>query len=189
MVSLSFNIDLSSKADPNRTSVSNIDRAIMKKLAVKFQGNEVLSIDYFDVFACYLDLWKTKSEKQNAVRQGIISDDGCTSNSIKLRINAKDKNTSIAQDVAIVSVYGNNFIIPLAFEMLDSSIPCYQSGLRNLLCYEITFNNCGRVIASTEASPDANYNISDMSLEYEIVTRPDLAKTCLNPISKHGFVV
>ena len=45
----------------------------MKKLAVKFEGNEIMSIDDFDVFACYLDLWKTKSEKKNAVRQGILS--------------------------------------------------------------------------------------------------------------------
>ena len=32
---LSFNIELSSKADPNRTLVSNIGRAIVKKLAIK----------------------------------------------------------------------------------------------------------------------------------------------------------
>ena len=37
---LSFNIELSSTADPNRTLVSNIGRAIVKKLAVKFEGNE-----------------------------------------------------------------------------------------------------------------------------------------------------
>ena len=53
---LSFNIELSSTADLKRTSVSNIGRAIIKKLAVKFEGNEVLSIDDFDVFACYRDL-------------------------------------------------------------------------------------------------------------------------------------
>ena len=56
-VNLSFNIELSSTTDPNRTLVSNIDRAIIKKLAVKFEGNEILSIDNYDVFACYQDLW------------------------------------------------------------------------------------------------------------------------------------
>ena len=50
---LSFNIELTSTADPNRTLVSNIGRAIIKKLAVKFEGNEILSIDNYDVFACY----------------------------------------------------------------------------------------------------------------------------------------
>ena len=47
--------------------MSNIGRAIVKKLAVKFEGNEILSVDDFDIFACYPDLWKTKSEKRNAI--------------------------------------------------------------------------------------------------------------------------
>ena len=79
---LSFNIELTSTADAKRTLVSNIGRAIIKKLAVKFEGNEILSVDDFDMFACYRDLWKTKLEKKNAIHQGIISNDGCTENSI-----------------------------------------------------------------------------------------------------------
>ena len=38
---------------------------------------------------------------------------------------------------AIADVYGNKFIIPLDFEMLDSAVPYYQAGLRNRLCYEL----------------------------------------------------
>ena len=67
MMNLTFNIELSSTADANRTLVSNIGRAIIKKIAVKFERNEIMSIDDFDVFACYPDLWKTKSEKRNAI--------------------------------------------------------------------------------------------------------------------------
>ena len=62
-VNLSFNTELTSSADLNRTLVSNIGRAIVQKLAVKFEGNEILYIDDFDIFVCYRDLWKTKSEK------------------------------------------------------------------------------------------------------------------------------
>ena len=51
MVNLSFNIELTFTPDLNRTLVSNIGRAIIKKLAVKFEGNEMLSIDNYDVFA------------------------------------------------------------------------------------------------------------------------------------------
>ena len=61
---LSFNIELTSAIDQNRTLVSNIGRAIINKLAVKFEGNEIMSVDNFNVFACYQDLWKTKSEKK-----------------------------------------------------------------------------------------------------------------------------
>ena len=94
MANLSFNIELTSTADPNRTLVSNIGRAIIKRSAVKFEGNEILSIDNYDVFACYQYLWKTKSEKRNAIRQGIISTNGCTLGCMKLRINAEDKSIS-----------------------------------------------------------------------------------------------
>ena len=180
MVNLSFNIQLISTIDTNRTSVSNIGRAIMKKLAVKFEGNEIMSADDFDVFACYRDLSKTKSEKRNAIRQGIISTDGCTENCIKLRINAGDKNTSNAQDKAIADAYGNKFIVPLDFEMLDSAAPYYHAGLGNRLCYELTFNDYNQVTKSGVSSPkvpDAKYKITDISLEYEITTQPNLARS------------
>ena len=50
---LSFNIELTSTVVANRTLVSNIGRAIIKKLAVKFEENKIMSVDDFDVFACY----------------------------------------------------------------------------------------------------------------------------------------
>ena len=57
-----------------------------------------MSIDDYDIFVCYRDLWKTKSEKRNAIQQAIISADGCMENCIKLRINAGDKSISNKQD-------------------------------------------------------------------------------------------
>ena len=137
-----------------------------------------MSVDNYDIFVCYQDLWKTKSEKRNAIHQGIISNDGCTENCIKLRINAGDKNVSNIQDKAIADAYGNKFIIPLDFEMLDRAAPYYQAGLGNRLCYELTFNAYNRVTKSGVSSPkvpDAKYKITDISLEYEIATQPDLA--------------
>ena len=180
MANLSFNIELTSAIDANRTLVSNIGRAIVKKLAVKFKGNEIMSVDEFDVLACYRDLWKTKSEKRNDIRQGIISTDRCMGNCINLRINAGDKNASNVQCKAIADAYGNKFIIPLDFEMLDSGAPYYQAGLRNRLCYDLTFNDYNRVTKSRVSSPkvpDAKYKITDISLEYEITTQPDLVRS------------
>ena len=83
MANLSFNIELSSTVDVNRTLVNNIGRAIVKKLAVKFEGNEIMSVADYGLFTCYRDLWKTKSEKRNAIRQGIITTNGCMENCIK----------------------------------------------------------------------------------------------------------
>ena len=116
-------------------------------------------------------------KKKNAIRQGIIFTDSFTVDCMKLRINAKDKSALVIQDKAIADAYKNKFIIPLDFEMLDSSATYYQAGLRNRLCYEITFNDYNRVINSSVAAPDATYKITDISLEYEIITQPDLMRS------------
>ena len=115
-------------------------------------------------------------QKRKMLSIKAVSTDGFTVSCMKSRINAKDKTTT-AQDKAIAEAYGNKFIIPLNFEMLDSSAPYYQAGLGNRLCYEISLNDYSRVINSLVAAPDAKYKITDISLEYEIVTRPDLARS------------
>ena len=94
---------------------------------------------------------------------------------MKLRINAGDKNAGVAQDKAIADAYRNKFIIPLDSEMLDSAMPYYQAGLRNRLSYELKFNDYNRVINSSKT--DATYKITDISLEYDIVTQPELARS------------
>ena len=139
-----------------------------------------MSVDDFDVFACYRDLWKTKSEKRNAIRQGIISTDGCTESCIKLRINAGDKNASNTQDKAIADAFRNKIIIPLDFEMLDCAAPYYQAGIGNRLCYALTFNDYNQVTKSGVSSPkvpDAKYKITEISSEYEITTQPYLTRS------------
>ena len=97
-----------------------------------------------------------------------------------MRINAGDKNASNAQDKAIAAAYRNKFIIPLDLKMLDSAAPYYQAGLRNRLCYELTFNDYNRVTKSRvplPKVPDAKYKITDISLEYEATTQPDLTRS------------
>ena len=68
MMNLSFNIELTSTTDPKKTLVSNINRAIFKKLAIKFEGNDIMSVDDFGILACYQDLWKTASEKKKCFK-------------------------------------------------------------------------------------------------------------------------
>ena len=93
---------------------------------------------------------------------------------MKLRINAGGKDGTNVQDKAIADAYRNKFIIPLDFDMLESVMPYYQTGLRNRLCYKITTNYYNRVIDSLKTN--ATYNITDRSLEHEIVTQPSLAR-------------
>ena len=164
---LSFKIQLNSDDDANRTIVNNLGRAIVSKLEVKLEGRSIYTLDSSDVFLCYQDLWKTTNERSNAVYQGIQSEA-----LRKIRINAGDKGTA-AKDVAIGTMYDNLFCIPLDFEILESHMPFFQSELKDRLSYELTFNNYGNVIVSSDTN--ASYTITDIHLEFEVLTSPELA--------------
>ena len=164
---LSFKIQLNSDTDANRTIVNNLGRAIVSKLEVKLEGRSIFTLDSSDVFLCYQDLWKTTNERSNAVYQGIQSEA-----LRKIRINAGDKGTA-AKDVAIGTMYDNLFCIPLDFEILESHMPFFQSELKDRLSYELTFNNYGNVIVSSDTN--ASYTITDIHLEFEVLTSPELA--------------
>ena len=153
---LTFNITLAG-TDVNRTLVKNLGRNIIKKLVVKLDGNEIISIDDYDILYSFYDCWKTATERRNAIFQGIVEADGQTENAIKHRINATDKANN-AKDQTVASIFDNKFCIPLDFEILESSLPLYQYGLGSRLTYELTFNDYGDVIKSTET--DATYTIS-----------------------------
>ena len=168
---LTFNITLAG-TDVNRTLVGNLGRNIIRKLIVKLDGNEIISIDDYDVLFSYTDCWKTATERRNAVFQGIVQNDGQTENAIKHRINAGDK-ASNAKDQTMALIFDNKFCIPLDFEILESSLPLYQYGLGSRLTYELTYADYSNVIKATD--PDTTYTINNISLEFDTVTNASLA--------------
>ena len=95
---------------------------------MKLEGNEITSIDGYDILYSYFDCWKSTGERCNAVFQGIVEVGGQTENAIKHRIDAGDK-ADVANDKAVASIFDNKFCIPLDFEILQSGLPFYQHGL------------------------------------------------------------
>ena len=91
---------------------------------MKLEGNEIINIDDYDVLFSYIDSWKCKTERLNAVFQGIVDADSQTENAIKHRISSGD-NESNAKDQTVASIFNNHFCIPLDFEILESSLPLY----------------------------------------------------------------
>ena len=94
--------------DANRTLVKNLGRNIIRKLIVKLEGNEIISIDDYDILYSHYDCWKCTTERHKAVFQGIVETDGQTENAIKHRINAGDK-ASDASDETVASIFDNKF--------------------------------------------------------------------------------
>ena len=87
---LTFNISLSG-TDTNRTLVGNLGRNIIRKFVVKLKGNEIISIDDYDILYSYYDCWKSTTERHSAAFQGMVESGGQTENAIKHRINAAIK--------------------------------------------------------------------------------------------------
>ena len=168
---LTFDITLVG-TDPNRTLVGNLGRKIIRKLVVKLEGNEIISIDDYDVLYSYYDCWKCTNERLNAVFQGIVEADGQTENAIKHRINAGDKANN-AKKQTVASIYDNRFCIPLDFDILESSLPLCKYGLGSHLTYELTF--AGYSDVTKAMNPDATYTISNISSEFDTITNTSLA--------------
>ena len=166
---LTFNISLSG-TDANRTLVGNLGRNIIRKLVVKLEGNEIISIDDYDILYSYYDCWKSTTERRSAVFQGIVEANGQTENAIKHRINAANK-ASNASDETVASIFDNKFCIPLDFEILESSLPLYQYGLGSHLTYELTFADYSDVIKVhvtplTKYRPETPYRVKTLYAKY-----------------------
>ena len=163
---LTFNISLLG-TDPNKTLVKNYCRNIIKKLVVKLEGNEIISIYDCDMFYSYCDSWKSTTKRRNALFQDIVEVCGQTENAIKHRINAVDK-ADDANDKTVASIFVNKFCITLDFEILESCPPFYQYGLGSPFTYELTSADYFDVIKSEKHY--ASYTISSISLEFDTVT-------------------
>ena len=167
------------------TFIGNLGRNIIRKLVVKLEGNEIISIDDYDVLYSYYDCWKTATERRNAIFQGIVEADGQTENAIKCRINAGNK-ANDAKDQTVASIYDNRFCIPLDFEILESSLPLYQYGLGSHLTYELTFADYSDVIKANK--PDATYALSNISLEFDTVINASLASQIRTEYMKNSIL-
>ena len=168
---LTFNISLAG-TDVNRTLVGHLGRNIIRKLVVKLEGNEIIGTDDYDILYSYYDCWKCKTERLNAVFQGIVEADSQTENAIKHRINTGNK-ADVANDITVASIYDNRLCIPLDFEILESSLPLYQYGLGSHLTYQLTFADYSDVIKAMNT--DATYTISNISLEFNRIINASLA--------------
>ena len=164
---LAFEIEIKS-TDANATVYQNLGRAIVKKTTIKISGNEVMSIDDSDIYHCYIDLWKSPSERLNMAYQGAGK-----ANMLKHRVGAGNAGSD-KEDEAIAKAFGTRFCIPLDFELLETHMPFYQAGLGDRLEYELTFNDYNKVIKSSDA--DAKYVITNICLEFDQVTDTELVR-------------
>lgn len=170
---LSFKINLQSSTDPNRTMVNNIGRAIVEKVVVKLNGREVFSMNNPSVLNVYKDLWKSENWRKNNAFQGIEHE-----NVTKLRVGAADASDSNGKQNAVAKALGSRYWIPLDFPLLEDHGPYSQSALADQLVFEIKFKPAAEIMLTSDTS--ASYSLSDILLEFETVTDPQLARLVKN---------
>ena len=92
---------------------------------------------------------------------------------LKHRVGTGNASTD-AGDQAIAGAFKNRFCIPLDFELLGTHMSFYQAELGDRLENELTLNDYNKVINATDA--DSSYAISNICLEFDMVTDSELAR-------------
>ena len=154
---------------------NNLAHDLVKEVNVRLQGHTIVSYQDADVFHNFKDNWLNPSMEQNFVYVGLEKE-----NVSKLRLGAVDANigSNGSKDKAIPDAFCNWYCILLDVKLLKARHPFYPRSLRQPLTYELTFNDHNKVVKSTDKS--AQYLISDLTLEYKVVTNKTLAQTLQN---------
>ena len=132
-VYLTFDLNVTGHA--NNTLVNNVGRNLVKRQRVLF-GGEVLqdTLDY-DLFQTYHDLHLSSEARDGMLRHGVS-----TENTRKLRSAAGDKVTSNTKEVAMATLHGTKYCIPLDHPILLNHGVFYPKGLSHPLKFEITLS-------------------------------------------------
>ena len=108
-----------------------------------------------------------------------------------ISLTSTDANRTLVQNLGraivkktTIKISGNE--VMSTCELLESHMPFYQSALGDRLEYELTFNDYSRVI---QATGDASYTIDNISLEYDMVTQPEIARMIRNQYASHLAVL
>ena len=90
------------------TVVQNLGHAIVRKMAIKISGKEVVSLNYSDIYHWYLDLGCTTRDRENVHYQDI--DTAGLRNTTGLRVAAANTVPSVV-DSAVADTYKNWYFI------------------------------------------------------------------------------
>ena len=172
-VYLTFDLNVSGHA--NNTLVNNVGRNLVKRQRVLF-GGEVLQ-DTLDLFQTYHDLFLSEDERDDMLRYGVSN-----VNTRKLRTDAGDKVDSDAKEVAMATLHGTKYCIPLDHPILLNHGVFYPKGLSHPLKFEITLGGVSDIVVYWDTTKAPNYKITNLELEYRSISSEYLANRALETL-------
>ena len=170
-LALVFNINLKvTGAHANNYLVQNVSRAMVDKLTVKFAATIVQDTASYGIYKTFEDLFLSRDERENMLREGIQSED-----LNKIRSGAGDKKTSgVDEENALNAVYGTQYRINLDHPILTDHGVFYPQALYNDLVFELTLAAAHEVVRGSHGTKLV-YKLENIQLEYEVIRSKTLA--------------
>ena len=163
-VTITFNLDIT-WTDKARSVVNNVGRALVKKKELILGSNSIETINNWDIYDTYKELYLSEKEHEEMLVQGTQSVNG-----LKARLGAKKADgtalTLTTQESAFKKTLDNQSVIPLDLDFFFLFI--YPYGLKEDLIVRIELNSAGKLILCAGDS-SAIYKLSDISLEYDAI--------------------
>ena len=167
-LALVFDINLKvTGAHANNHLVQNVSRALVEKLIVKFAI--VQDTTSYGIYKTFEDLFLSKDERENMLREGIQS---VALN--KLRSGAGDKDDSDAGRNVLNAVYGTKYRINLDHPILTDHGVFYPKALYNDLVFELTLAAAHEVVKGSDGTK-LGYKLENIQLEYDVIRSKDIA--------------
>ena len=178
-LALVFNINLKvTDAHANNYLVQNVSRALVDKFVVKFAATTVQDTDGYDIYKTFEDLFLSRDERENMLREGIQSVD-----LNKIRSDAGDKKSSgVDEENALNAVYGTKYRINLDYPILTDHGVFYPQALYNDLVFELTLAPAHQVVKGSDGTK-LGYKLENIQMEYEVIRSQTLADEAMSTYS------
>ena len=166
-----FDINLKvTGAHANNYLVQNVSQALVDKFIVKFASSIVQDTTSYGIYKTFEDLFRSRDERENMLREGIQSTD-----LNKIRSGAGDKKTSgVDEENALNAVYGIKYRINLDHPILTDHGVLYPQALYNDLVFELTLAAAHEVVKGSDGTK-LRYKLENIQLEYEVIRSKNLA--------------
>ena len=175
-LALVFDINLKvTGAHAQNYLVQNVSRALVDKFKVKFAATTVQDTDSYNIYKTFEDLFRSRDERENMLREGIQSTD-----LNKIRSGAGDKKTSgVDEENALNAVYGTKYRINLDHPILTDHGVLYPQALYNDLDFDLTLAAAHEVVKGSDPTK-LGYKLENIQLEYEVIRSKDLAEEVMS---------
>ena len=165
-LALVFDINLKVPgAHANNYLVQNVSRALVDKLNVKFAATTIQDTTSYGIYKTFEDLFLSRDERENMLREGIQSID--------------KKTSGVDEENALNAVYGTKYRINLDHPILTDHGVFYPQALYNDLVFELTFAAAHEVVKGSDGTK-LGYKLENIQLEYEVIRSKDLADEAMS---------